>query len=130
MGLFVLEEFDRHVAEGRVREILGDVGEVPRCEVSFAILQPERGWRLARDVIFDLRRTQRHEDVVMAMAVHQRGLVGRDFDFEDTDVGIFKCRVMMRLGRDLDFRCGLRRENNGNKQKATKQSSASHEAKF
>jgi hypothetical protein len=66
----------------------------------------------------------------MAMTVHQRGLVGRDLDLENTDVRILKCRVMVRFGRDLDLGCGLRRKKDAKKQKSAKQSSAFHEAKF
>ena len=109
---FVLQELDGHVAEGRVGEIAHEVSEVAGSEPGFAVLQFERDWWLALDVILDLRWAEGDVDVIVVVGVEERGIMRGDLDLEDADVLIFEHLVMMRLGGDFEG-CGLCDEGEG-----------------
>ncbi len=113
---FVLQEFDGDVAEGLVGKILRDVGEASGKKVGLSILQSDRDRGLARDVVLHARGPQRHVDIVVAMAVHERGCVGRDLHLEHADVFIFQGEMMPGLGGDFDFRWSLGRESKSEQQ--------------
>ena len=61
------------MSRGAVGEILGEVGESAGDEVGLAILQRELDGLLSSDVVFYLRYSQGHVDVVMAVMVQRRG---------------------------------------------------------
>ena len=105
--LLVLQKFDGDIAEGLVGEILCDVGEPAGEEPGFAILQRELDRRLSRNLVFHDGRSQGDEDVVVAVTVHERGRVGRDFHLEHAHVLVFERQMMTGLGRDLNFRRSL-----------------------
>ena len=108
VGGFVLHEFDGDVAEWCVGEVMRDVGEVAGSKSGFAILQFHFDWRLAFDFIREIGGAQRDIHVVMAVDVHQRGIVRRDLDLEDAHILVFEREVMMLLGGDLNLGSGLR----------------------
>ena len=86
--------------------MLGDVGEAAGrrwVSRSCRVMVTEA----ARDIILHVRRSQRHVDIVVAMAVHERGRVGRDFHLEYADVFIFQGEMMAGLGGDLNLRRSL-----------------------
>jgi len=130
VGLFVLQEFDGDVAEGLIGKILRDVGKAAGKDVSFSILQGNRDWRLARDIILHVRGSQRHVDIVVAMAVHERGRVGRHFHLEYADVFIFQCEMMSGLGGNLNLRWSLGGESKSSQQNDANSQMISHEAGF
>ena len=101
------KEFDGDVAEGLVGKIFRDVGEAAGEEVGFSILQSDRDRGLARDVVLHMRSSQRDVDIVVAMAVHERGRVGRDLHLEHADVLILQGEMMPGLGGDFNFRWSL-----------------------
>jgi hypothetical protein len=71
-------------------------------ETGFAVLELESGGRLSGDIVFEDGWTQGYEDAVMAVMVHQRGLVGRDFQLEHPHIIILQGEMMVRLFRDFD----------------------------
>ena len=102
-GFLVLQEFDDHVAGGPVGQIFAEVGEAAGNEAGFAVLQRELDWRLSGDVVFHLRYSQGHGDVVVAVTVRQGDAMGRDFQIEHADILVFEHQMMMGLGGDIDF---------------------------
>ena len=112
-GGFILQELDGHVAEGRVGQIASDVGEVAGDKTGFAILQLERDWRLALDVVLDLRGAERDEDVIMVMGVHECRVVGWDLYLKHAYVFVFEREVVVRLGGEFDLGSILRVDNDG-----------------
>jgi hypothetical protein len=112
-GGFVLQEFDGYVAERSVGDIASDVGEVARDETGFAILQLERDWRLALDVVLDLRGAERDEDVVMVMGVHEGRVMGWDLYLKHAHIFVFEGEVVMGLGGEFDLGSILRVDNDG-----------------
>src|SRR6185312_11048755 len=92
-------------------------------DVGFSILQGDRDWRLARDIILHVRGSQRHVDIVVAMAVHERGPMGRHFHLEYADVFIFQCEMMSGLGGNLNLKRSLGRD-----RKSSQQNDAKNEA--
>ena len=89
------------------------MGEAAGKKVRLSILQTDGDWWLARDVVLYVRGSQRHINIVVAMTVHERGRMGRDFHFEHADVLVFEGQVMAGLGGDLDFRWSLGGESQG-----------------
>ena len=82
------------------------------CEVAidganFTILEIESHGLFSLDLIGNLCRAEGYEYVVVAMAMHQRGGVRRDFYLEDPHILILQSQVMRRFGGDFDFRRGL-----------------------
>ena len=112
-GGFVLQEFDGYVAERSVGDIASDVGEVAGDEAGFAILQLERDWRLALDVVLDLRGAERDEDVVMVMGVHEGRVMGWDLYLKHAHIFVFEGEVVMGLGGEFDLGSILRVDNDG-----------------
>ena len=49
----------------------------------------------------------------MTVIVHQRALVGCDFDCEHSNVGVLERQMVVWLGCDLDFGSCLREEQRG-----------------
>ena len=92
--LFVLKELDSHIAKGLVGKILRDVGESAGREPRLTILQLERERRLALYFVRDFGRAKGHENIVVAMPVHERGRMRRYFYLEHADIIIFQRQMM------------------------------------
>jgi hypothetical protein len=102
-GGFVLQELDGHIAEGGVGQIASDVGEVAGDKTRFAILQLERDWRLALDVVLDLGGAERDVDVVVVMSVHEGRVMGLDLYLKHAHIFVFEGEMVMGLGREFDL---------------------------
>ncbi len=99
----ILHQLNRHIAKRLVGEIPGDVGKVSRCKSGIAIRESDvRGW-LALDFVGEVRVADGDEDVVVAMAVHERGSMGRDLDFEYTYIFVVDDQVVRGFSGDLDL---------------------------
>lgn len=92
-----LQQFDGDVAEGRVGEVAGDVGETAAREVRFAVLELKMDFGLVQDGVHDVGRSKRNINVIVVVLVELRVLVRRDFHVVHADVFIFDFQVMMRL---------------------------------
>jgi hypothetical protein len=103
-----LQEFDGDDLEGLVSQIFRGVGEGTWNEDGLAVLEGTQERILADDVVFDLRRREDHEDVVVAVVVHDHGGVRREVNLESARIRILEQQVMAGFGSDLDDRgCGL-----------------------
>ena len=110
--LFVLQEFNGDVLEGMVIHVARDVGEGGGEEASVSVGKRDGNGILAFDRVDDFGGAEGDIDVVVAVPVHQRVGMSRDFDVEDADVIVGKNLVVVRLGGDLHFRGGLGGEDN------------------
>ena len=72
----------------------------PSCSLS-------SGRGLVFDFIGDVGRTHRNEEIVVAMAVHERGVVGGDLHFENANEFVFEGEMMMGFIGDFNFGSGL-----------------------
>jgi len=115
-GFFVLHEFDGDVAEGRVATILSDVSEVAGGEASVAIFQRQVNGGFALDFVGELRVAERDEEIVVAMTVHEGGIVRGDLDFEDADVFVLQGEVVVAFVGNLDFLRTLGGDEDGGEQ--------------
>lgn len=115
--LVILQEFDGEVAKGLRRKIAKDVGEGGRDEADVAVGKREGDRWLAFNRIDDASGADRHEEVIVAMGVHECLGVRRDVDVEDADLIVDKDLVVVRLRGDLDVRLGLREKNSGQEEK-------------
>lgn len=111
--LFVLQDFDGHIAEGLSGEIAGEVGVAAGEESGLAVLQLDGDGIFALDGVDDFRVSERDVDVVVAMAVHKSFGTRGDVDVEDADLIVGEGEVVVGLGGDFDFRGGLRGEEGG-----------------
>ena len=110
----VFEYLDGDVAEGLVGKIARDVGEGRGREASLAIQELDGDRLLAQNLVDNFSRAQGDVDVVVAVPMHERIGVGRDFDVEDADELVLENEMMVGLGGDFDFGCGgLRGEESG-----------------
>ena len=105
---FILHKLNRHIAEGLVRKIPGDVGKVSQRKPGAAVLEADLHRRLALDFVRDVSIAECDGDVVVAMAMHERRGMGRNLDLEGANVLVFNGQVVRRLSGDLDFSRGLR----------------------
>jgi len=115
-GFVVLHEFDGDVAEGRVATILSDVSEVAGGEAGLAVFQREVNGGFALDFVGELRVAERDEEVVVAMTVHEGGVVRGDFDFKDADVFVVEGEVVVAFVGNLDFGGSLGEDDNSSEQ--------------
>ena len=90
VGGFVLHQFYGDGAEWSVGEVAGDVGESAGRKVGFAILHFERDWGLAFDFVLDVGVSERNENVVVVVAMHESCVVRCDLGEPDTDLLIFE----------------------------------------
>jgi hypothetical protein len=115
----VLQEFDEDDAEGVVGEIARDVSEVAGGEACVSISQLEGDGIFALDRVGDVGGAERDVSVVVAVPVHQRVGVRRDFGVEDADLIVGEDEVVVRLGGDFDFLRRLGEEEKGEKEQQT-----------
>ena len=87
---FVVCDFYGHVAEGLVGSVAGYVGEGGGRETRVAVLEFDGGGRFVLDLVDYFGCAQSYVDVVVAVPVHERVGVGRDFDVVDADVFVFE----------------------------------------
>ena len=59
--------------------------------------------------------TESDVDVIVAMDVHERGVVGGDLHLEDANLLVFERQMVTRLGGDLHLGCVLRNQSDGAK---------------
>lgn len=107
-GLLVLQKLDGHVAEGSVREVAGEVGEVGGEEAGVAVGEGDFDGGLALDFVGDVGGAEHDVDVVVTVTVDKGRFVRGDFEVEDAHVVVGEDKVVMGLGGDFDF--GLRGE--------------------
>ena len=106
----ILHQFNRHVAEGLVGEIPGDVGKVSWRKPGAAVLGMNLHRRFALDFVGEVSIAECDGYVVVAMPVHERRGMGRNLDLEGANVLVVDGKVVRRLSGDLDFSRGLRRQ--------------------
>jgi len=92
-----MEEFDGDVAEGRVAEIAGNVGEAAAGEMHFSVFEDLMQLGLSGNGVDDVRRTQNHIEVVEVVLVKKRGFVGRDLHVVGANIVVFDFQMMVGL---------------------------------
>ena len=103
----VFEEFDGDVAERLRAGGADDVGEGGGGEASVSFGEFDGDWGLVFDRVGNFCGGEGDGDVVVAVPVEQGGVVGWDFDVEDTHGFVFEGEMVVRLGGDFDFWSGL-----------------------
>jgi hypothetical protein len=83
------------------------VGKVAGRKSGATVFEVYVDGRLSRDFVGDVSVTQRDRDVIVAMAVHEGRGMGRDLDLKNAHIFVFESHVMRGLSGDLDFCCGL-----------------------
>ncbi|PYX48438.1 MAG: hypothetical protein DMG79_11765 [Acidobacteria bacterium] len=112
----ILQKFDDHAAKGLVGEISHEVRVGRRQEIGLAVDEFHVERSLAFDLIGDVRRSQHHVNIIVAMPVHHGVGVRRDLDVEDADLTVREDLVMVGFGGDLDLGSRLGREERGQEQ--------------
>ena len=92
-----LQQLDSDVVERAIAFIGSGVGKVARRVADFAIVQVQWHRLFPHPRVDNVRITQRDDEIVMAVAVHQRGGLGRDCHVEYADVFVLKNQVMTGL---------------------------------
>jgi hypothetical protein len=101
---FVLEQFDRDIAEGPGADIANEVCEGSGRKPSVAFAKFHRDGRLLLDGVGDFGRRERDRDVVMAVPVSEGFSIGINLDIKDTDRIVFEGEMVVRLVGDFHFR--------------------------
>src|SRR5215472_1419143 len=89
----IMKKFHRHIAEGCIAEVAGDVGKIAGSKTGLAVLQLEGGGRLTGNIVFEVSAAQGDKHVVVTMAMHQGSFMGRDLYLERTDVIILEGKM-------------------------------------
>jgi hypothetical protein len=114
--LFVLDKFDGDVAKGLGGEIAEDVSEGSGNKADISVGQREGNGIFAFDGVHDFRGTNRDEEVVVPVPVHESFGVRRNVDVEDADLIVGENEVVVGFGGDFDFWLGWRCKKRGEKQ--------------
>ena len=96
------------------------MGEVAGSETCFAVLDFELNRLPTLHFVREISIPDRNKDIVVTMAMQQRGLTGRYFDLIGTKIRILKDQMMVGLRGDFDLPRVLRDEtSDGQAQKKT-----------
>lgn len=84
------------------------MSEVSRRKPRFAIGEPEVHRGFALNFVRDVSIAERDVNIVVAMTMHERRSMGRNFNLEDAEVVVFQSQVVRGFRGDFDFSRGLR----------------------
>ena len=79
------------------------MGKIPWRKPAIAIRKPSVDGRLAFDFVRDVRIADGDIDIVVAMAMHKRRRMRRDFNLENAKIFVVEGEMVRRFSGDLDF---------------------------